>query len=797
MFGIPGISGADRGRRFAASACSTTPTWTRCSRSSDPKLRFPGANAGGEGAEPARHGRAPARVRHRIRAGARPAGDARRRGTQRSTCSRPARTTVQDRVDLLAARAQVTTPIPECDLIVKAAFDGEPRGWWMSGANAFRPDRDGAPDVTLAALQAYADTPGHELTLHVRAAGIGRTPRHRPQRRRHSRRLAVRRRESGRRRGGERRDAAAARARTRSRRRAPARPQVQREGPARPRRLERRRRSERLRHSRRRGDRARAAAARARRRAGLRFGRELRERPGRRLRLRHASTTARRVANPNQANTDGDALGDACDACPNDAGNDPDGDGVCEAVDNCPLVANAEPGEHRRRRARRRLRPRRRRRHRPRRRRQLPARREPGPGERRRRRARRRLRCLPGRRGERRRRDGVCGDVDNCPLVANAGQANTDGDALGDACDPDDDGDTVPDGADNCPLVANAGQANTDGDALGDACDPDDDNDTVDWTAPTTARSSRTRTRRTPTATRSATPATPTTTNDTVAGRALDNCPLVANAGPGERRRRCARRRLRCPTTTERLASPDCATRQLPARRERGPGEHRRRRARRRLRSRRRRRHRRRTAPTTARSSRTRARRTPTATRSATPATARRRRTTPSRRHCATSTTARSSRTRARRTPTAMRSATPAMPRRRRNDTVADGLRDRQLPDSSRTRARRTPTATRSAMPAIPTTTATPSLDGADNCPLDRQPRPGERRRRRARRRLRLLPARRANDGDADGHCANVDNCPSSRTRGRRTPTTTRSATPVTTPERGERAARPSRTELA
>ncbi|MGH7290654.1 MAG: thrombospondin type 3 repeat-containing protein, partial [Myxococcota bacterium] len=67
--------------------------------------------------------------------------------------------------------------------------------------------------------------------------------------------------------------------------------------------------------------------------------------------------------------------------------------------------------------------------------------------------------------------------TDNCPLVANATQTNTDGDALGDACDLDDDNDAVPDLTDNCPLVANASQTNFDGDSLGDACDPDDDND--------------------------------------------------------------------------------------------------------------------------------------------------------------------------------------------------------------------------------------------------------------------------------------------------------------------------------
>ena len=62
---------------------------------------------------------------------------------------------------------------------------------------------------------------------------------------------------------------------------------------------------------------------------------------------------------------------------------------------------------------------------------------------------------------------------DNCPLAANADQADSDFDGRGDACDPDDDNDGVDDKGDNCPRASNAGQVDTDRDGTGDACDPD------------------------------------------------------------------------------------------------------------------------------------------------------------------------------------------------------------------------------------------------------------------------------------------------------------------------------------
>jgi hypothetical protein len=75
--------------------------------------------------------------------------------------------------------------------------------------------------------------------------------------------------------------------------------------------------------------------------------------------------------------------------------------------------------------------------------------------------------------------DGVADPSDNCPTVANAGQANNDGDSEGDACDADDDNDGVADDADNCVLTSNSDQSDNDGDGQGDACDSDDDGDGV------------------------------------------------------------------------------------------------------------------------------------------------------------------------------------------------------------------------------------------------------------------------------------------------------------------------------
>ncbi|MBM4395072.1 MAG: thrombospondin type 3 repeat-containing protein [Deltaproteobacteria bacterium] len=77
---------------------------------------------------------------------------------------------------------------------------------------------------------------------------------------------------------------------------------------------------------------------------------------------------------------------------------------------------------------------------------------------------------------------------DNCPLVKNTDQADLDGNGVGDACSCDRDGDQIPeewDGCpavekpDNCPGLANSGQNDSDKDGIGDACDCDQDEDGV------------------------------------------------------------------------------------------------------------------------------------------------------------------------------------------------------------------------------------------------------------------------------------------------------------------------------
>ena len=75
--------------------------------------------------------------------------------------------------------------------------------------------------------------------------------------------------------------------------------------------------------------------------------------------------------------------------------------------------------------------------------------------------------------------EGCNGDDDDCDGTADEGFADSDGDGAVDCVDSDDDDDGLADGSDNCPLVANPFQVDLDQDGQGDACDLDDDGDGV------------------------------------------------------------------------------------------------------------------------------------------------------------------------------------------------------------------------------------------------------------------------------------------------------------------------------
>ncbi|MDH5648057.1 MAG: S8 family serine peptidase [Gammaproteobacteria bacterium] len=77
--------------------------------------------------------------------------------------------------------------------------------------------------------------------------------------------------------------------------------------------------------------------------------------------------------------------------------------------------------------------------------------------------------------------DGVCDNIDNCPLTINPDQLDMDNDGIGDVCDNclstpnadqlDTDGDGIGDLCDNCTITSNPDQLDTDNDGVGDVCD--------------------------------------------------------------------------------------------------------------------------------------------------------------------------------------------------------------------------------------------------------------------------------------------------------------------------------------
>ncbi|WP_064966761.1 thrombospondin type 3 repeat-containing protein [Tenacibaculum ovolyticum] len=131
--------------------------------------------------------------------------------------------------------------------------------------------------------------------------------------------------------------------------------------------------------------------------------------------------------NPDQKDSDGDGIGDACQ--------DADGDGVMDNIDNCLTVANPDQKD----------------------------RDGNGVGD----------VCQDGD------NDGIMDDKDNCPTISNPDQKDTDGNGVGDVCQ-DGDNDGVIDSIDNCLTTPNADQKDSDGNGIGDACQDTDSDGVMD-----------------------------------------------------------------------------------------------------------------------------------------------------------------------------------------------------------------------------------------------------------------------------------------------------------------------------
>jgi hypothetical protein len=70
-------------------------------------------------------------------------------------------------------RAKVTTPLPECDLVVKGIVNNEDRGWLMLQNGTFVSDRKSETLLGRFGLEKFARTPGQELTFTCVPPGSG------------------------------------------------------------------------------------------------------------------------------------------------------------------------------------------------------------------------------------------------------------------------------------------------------------------------------------------------------------------------------------------------------------------------------------------------------------------------------------------------------------------------------------------------------------------------------------------------------------------------------------------------
>jgi hypothetical protein len=80
---------------------------------------------------------------------------------------------VSARLNLLVARAQVTSPVPECELVAKGVISGQQRGWVMNASQQFVPNKASESAVTLSGLLSQASAAAAPLTFTCVPPGNG------------------------------------------------------------------------------------------------------------------------------------------------------------------------------------------------------------------------------------------------------------------------------------------------------------------------------------------------------------------------------------------------------------------------------------------------------------------------------------------------------------------------------------------------------------------------------------------------------------------------------------------------
>ncbi|NNC77533.1 MAG: hypothetical protein HKN77_06170 [Woeseiaceae bacterium] len=77
------------------------------------------------------------------------------------------------RIDLLVQRGRITTPVPECDLVVSGKVGGAERSWFMERDGSFLPDRAAEPVIDRASVESMITGPGDFLTFMCTPWGSG------------------------------------------------------------------------------------------------------------------------------------------------------------------------------------------------------------------------------------------------------------------------------------------------------------------------------------------------------------------------------------------------------------------------------------------------------------------------------------------------------------------------------------------------------------------------------------------------------------------------------------------------